>query len=34
MHGVPRRDFVFAAGPIDGWQKIGAVSNQHTAEAA
>src|SRR5688572_16139821 len=29
MHGVPRRDFMFAAGAIDGRQKIGAVLNQH-----
>jgi hypothetical protein len=34
MHGAPRRDFMFAAGAIDGWQKIGAVLTQHTAVAA
>jgi hypothetical protein len=25
MHSVPRRDFMFAAGAIDGWRKIGAL---------
>ena len=34
MHGVLRRDYMFAVSAIDGGQKIGAVFNQHTAVAA
>jgi hypothetical protein len=33
MHRVLRKDFMFA-GAIDGWRRIGATLNQHTAVAA
>ena len=34
MYRVPRRDYMFAVGAIDGGQKIGTLFNQHTAVAA